>query len=163
MAAVRNEIHELDEGLAVTNIQTMEQRISDSVVSQRFMMWLMTVFAVLALLVAAIGIYGVLAYAVTRRTKEIGIRMALGAQKSDVLRLVIGQGLTLIAMGIGLGVIGSLALSRFIASLLFQVSPTDPSTFLFVSTLLLAIALAASYLPAARAVRIKPMVALRYE
>jgi putative ABC transport system permease protein len=129
----------------------------------RFQAGLLSLFGALALLLAACGIYGVLAYAVTQRQREIGVRMALGAQRRNVLSLVIGQGMKWVVTGAALGIAGALALTRVIRSLLYGVTPTDPLTFAGVSVLLVGVALLACYLPARRASRIDPMEALRYE
>ena len=124
---------------------------------------LLGVFAALALLLAAVGIYGVMSYVVSLRTNEIGVRMALGAQPRDVLGLVLGRGTKLAVAGVAIGLAGALALSRFLSSLLFGVRSTDPPTFLAVALLLIAVALAACYFPARRAMRVEPLVALRHE
>lgn len=163
IAAIRNEVRLLDAELAVANIQTMEQAIHKSVAPQRFNTFVLAVFAVVALFLAAIGIYGLLAYTVAQRTHEIGIRMALGAQRRNVLKLVMGGGLKLVLIGLGLGLIGALALTRVLSSFLFGVTATDPVTFAGVSLFLTAVALLACYLPARRATKVDPMVALRYE
>jgi ABC-type antimicrobial peptide transport system permease subunit len=141
--------------------QSMEQIISQSVAAQRYSMILLGGFAALALLLAAIGIYGVISYVVGQRTQEIGIRMALGAQRLDVLRLVIGHGARMILMGLVTGVAAALALTQLMATLLFGVSPTDPLTFAGVAALLVIVALAACYVPARRAARVNPITALR--
>ncbi len=128
---------------------------------QQFMMRLLAVFAGLALLLATVGIYGVISYSVSQRTHEIGVRMALGAQRRDIIRLVVGQGLVLIVIGTAAGIVAALALTRFMATVLFNVSPTDPLTVVSISLLLGAVAFLACYLPARRATKVDPMVALR--
>ena len=141
----------------------MEQIVTQSVASQRFNAGLFGGFAALAMILAAIGIYGVLAYSVNQRTREIGLRMALGAERSDVLRLILRQGMTLAVAGMALGLAGALALTRVLRSLLFGVSATDPFTFVGITLLLTAVAFLACYWPARRAARVDPMEALRYE
>ncbi len=161
--AVTAQVWGIDKDQSVHDVQGMDHVVDDTISQRRFNMLLLAVFAATALVMAAVGIYGVLAYAVSRRTQEIGIRMALGAQTGDVLRLVGREGLVLAAAGIGVGLAGALALTRLMSSLLFGVSPTDPITFAAVPAMLAAVALAACYLPARRAARVDPTVALRYD
>jgi putative ABC transport system permease protein len=137
--------------------------MSLSLAQQRFNMLLLGLFAALALILAAVGIYGAMAYSVSQRTHEIGIRTALGAQRQDVLRLVMTDGAKIAGLGIATGIAGALVLTRLMASLLFEVRPTDPATFVSVALLLALVVLAACYIPARRAMRVDPMVALRYE
>jgi len=163
VSGARSQVRALDKDLPAYNIRTMEELRAVSAASRRFQMILLGSFGALALLLAAVGLYGVMSYSVTQRRHEIGIRMALGARSRDVLKLVVSQGLALTVAGVILGLIGSFALSRLIASLLYAVSPTDPSTFIVVPLLLGAVALLACYLPARRASKTDPMIALRYE
>ncbi len=162
-AALRDEVRSLDPNQAISTIRSMDDVVSGSVAQPRFASQILGLFAVLALVLAAVGLYGLIAYTVTQRTHELGIRMALGAEPRDVLKLVLGQGLKLALIGAALGIAGAMALTRLMQGLLFQVSPTDPVTFISVTALLTIVALAASYLPARRAMRVDPMVALRYE
>ena len=162
-ASLRKAVWEVDKDQPIERIQAMEQLVSDSVSDRHFYMLLLGIFAGLALLLAVAGIYGVVSYSVSERTHEFGLRMALGAGRSDVLKLVVGQGLILTLVGVAFGVSGAMALTRYLASFLFGVSPLDPSTFVAVSLALSAVALLASYVPARRATKVDPMVALRYE
>jgi ABC-type antimicrobial peptide transport system permease subunit len=141
----------------------MEQRLNASLAQSRFQLSLLGALALLALLLAAIGIYGVMSYLVAQRNHEVGLRMALGAGQRQVLSLIMKRGIALSLIGVGLGIAGALALTRFIKSLLYGVYPTDPPTFLVVSVLLLAVSLVAIYIPARRATKVDPMVVLRYE
>jgi len=161
--AVRSEIRAADKDAPVYSVGTMEKRIQASVAPRRFNMALLAVFALVALVLAAIGVYGLISYTVTERTREIGIRMALGAQSSDVLKMVIKQGLLLATAGVVSGLVASLFLTRLMTSLLFGVSATDTATFALISTLLIGVALLACAVPAHRATKIDPMVALRCE
>jgi putative ABC transport system permease protein len=160
VGTIRREILALDKDQAVFNIETMEQLVSDSMALRRFSMFLLGVFAGLALILAAVGIYGVLAQSVSQRTNEIGIRMALGAQTRDVLRLIVRQGMSLTLLGIALGLLGAFALTRLLASLLFGVGATDPATFLWIAFLLASVSFFACYIPARRAARLDPIKAL---
>lgn len=162
-STVRNEIRTLDKGAPVFNVRTMNDVLATSVAPRRTPMLLLSAFAASALLLAMIGIYGVTAYYVTQRTQEIGIRMALGAQMSDVLKLVLKGGMALAATGIAAGLVGAFAVTRWMTSLLFGVKPTDAMTFIAVSICLLVTALLACYIPARRATKVDPLVALRYE
>jgi putative ABC transport system permease protein len=161
--AIKNAIRAVDKDQPIFNVKPMDEIISGVISAQRLAFVLLGIFAFLALTLAAVGIYGVTSYSVSQRTHEIGVRMALGARESDVFRLVVGHGLTLGLVGVGLGVAGALLLTRFLASLLYGIRPTDPLTYLVVSVVLTAVAALASYIPARRATKVDPMEALRYE
>jgi len=163
ISAVRAVVAEVEPNQALHNVMTMEQRLANTTTSRRLNTALLGSFAAVALLLAVVGIYGVMSYAVTQRTREIGMRMALGARPGNVMRFVMGQGMCVVLIGAGIGLVGALALARVLRNLLFEVAPTDPATFACVTLLLATVALLACYIPARRAARIDPMVALRQE
>lgn len=160
---LRGVIQAVDRDQPIYNVKTMEQYLSESISQQQFNTLLLIIFGVVAIVLATIGIYGLMAYSVAQRTHEIGIRMAMGAQHSDVLKLVVGQGMILGLIGVTIGLVAAFALTRVLSSLLYQVSATDPFTFIGLSLLLVTVAMVASYIPAYRATKIDPIIALRYE
>jgi putative ABC transport system permease protein len=162
-AAVRRQVQALDPNQPVYNVSTMERTLDESLVTQRLSMTLLAFLASLALILAAVGIYGVMSYTVTQRSHEIGIRMAIGAQPRDVFRMVLGKGMLLALIGIAFGLVGAFALTRLMATMLFSVKPTDPATFISIGVLLTVVALVACYVPGRRATKVDPLVALRYE
>jgi predicted permease len=161
--SIRRALHQIDKDQPMAKISTMDQLVANSAARSRFTVLLLSTFAALALALACIGIYGVMAYSVAQRTHEIGIRLALGAQNPDVLRMVLGKGLRLALVGWATGLVGALVLTRLLSSLLYDVKPTDPSTFLAVSVILIVVALLACYIPARRAANVDPTEALRYQ
>jgi putative ABC transport system permease protein len=163
VGSVRREVNSLDPDLALANIRTMDQLMSQSLGQSRYSGLLLGIFAIVALALAAVGIYGVIAYAVSQRTREIGIRIALGARKRHIFRLVVGHGMILSMIGVAIGVAASLMLTRYLSSLLYDVSSTDPVTFTSVVLILITVALLACSIPARRATRVDPMNALRHD
>jgi putative ABC transport system permease protein len=161
--SIRSELSAMDKDQPLYNVRTMEQVMSESIARQRFSMLLIAIFACVGLVLASVGIYGVMSYTVAQRTHEIGVRMALGASARDVLKMVVGQGMMLALVGTGLGLLAAFLLTRLISSLLFSVSAADPLTYALISLLLIFVALLACFIPARRATRVDPMVALRYE
>jgi putative ABC transport system permease protein len=162
-AAARGLVNSVDSELPFAYVGTMEQLLAMATSQLRFRATLMALFATLAVVLACVGVYGVISYSVANRTHEIGLRLALGAQARDVLRLVLRQGLTLTLAGVGCGLVASLALTRLMKTMLFNVSATDPLTFIVISFSLIAVALVACWIPARRATKVDPMVALRCE
>ena len=162
-APIRAALAEIDKSQPIHSFKLLEAEVSDLVAPQRFTTMLLAGFAALAALLAAVGIYGVMSYAVTQRTQEIGIRMALGAQTGDVMKVVMRNGVMLTVAGVTIGLAASLALTRLISDLLFGVKATDPVTLVAITLLLLVVALVACFIPARRATRVDPIVALRYE
>jgi putative ABC transport system permease protein len=163
LPAIRQKVYELDAGLALANVRTMEQWVSNSAAQPRLNTVLLSIFAAVALLIAAIGIYGVVAYSVSQRTGEIGVRTALGGTPRDILRLIVSEGMKVALIGIGTGLVAGLALGRTVSSLVFGVPVWDPVTFTGVAVALASVAFAACTIPALRASRVDPMIALRYE
>jgi putative ABC transport system permease protein len=160
---VRKAVLDIDPEQPIYSLQTLTELRNNSLAPERLNFMLLAVFALVALGLAGIGLYGVLAYAVTQRRREIGVRMALGAQRGNVLTLVVGHGMRLVVVGIGLGLAGAMALTRLLQNLLFEIKPFDPTTFGTVALVLSLVALAACWLPARRAAGVDPMEALRYE
>jgi ABC-type antimicrobial peptide transport system permease subunit len=161
--AITQEIHAVDPNVLVYNDRTMHDRLYDSLARQRFAATMLGAFAAFALVLAAVGVYGVMSYLVSQGTHDLGVRVALGAQPADILGWVLRQAMELAALGIAGGLAGGLALSHVMTSLLFGISPTDPATFSAVAIILTGAALLASYLPARRAMKVDPLIALRYE
>jgi putative ABC transport system permease protein len=163
VSSIRQQVKTVDPDQPIYNIRTMEDIRAEAVAPERLNLTLLSIFAGIALVLAVVGIYGVMSYAVTQRTHEIGIRMAIGAQPSDVFRMILGQGMSLALIGVGLGLVGAFALTRLMASMLFGVEPTDPATFAVIAALLSIVATVACYIPGRRATRVDPTVSLRYE
>jgi putative ABC transport system permease protein len=161
--ALREAVLAVDPAIPVHDVMTMDARRANSIAARRFNLLLLGALAALALALASVGVYGVISYTVAQRTREVGIRMTLGAQSADVLRLLIKQGMTLVILGVTLGLLGSFALTRVMTSLLFDVSASDPLTYAGAALLLSSLALLACYLPARRGTRVDPLVAIRHE
>jgi putative ABC transport system permease protein len=163
MGPVRKAVEEIDPREVIYNVATMAQVVADSLAARRFSMILFGVFAALALALACVGIYGVISYLVGQRTNEIGVRIALGAQRADVLRLILGEGTRMALLGVVIGIVAALGLTRLMSNQLFGVTAQDPLTFGGVALSLVIVAIAACYVPARRAMRVDPIVALRHE
>jgi putative ABC transport system permease protein len=163
IGAIKGEIRVIDRDQPIAQVQTLDDKLSESIAPQRFTLLLLGIFALIALLLASAGIYGVMSYAVSQRTHEIGVRMALGARPLDVLKLMVRQGMGVVVIGVGLGLAGAFATTRLMTSLLFEVTAKDPVTFTLVTAVLAIVALVACYVPARRATEVDPLVALRYE
>jgi len=162
-AAVRAAVQGIDKGVPLLFVKTQTEQIDQTLLQQTLFAKLTSFFSLLALALACIGLYGVISYMVVQRTHEIGIRMAMGAESDNVLKMVIGNGIRMTLIGVGVGIVVALAVTRFLSSLLFGVGPTDPGTFVAVALVLVGMALLACYIPARRATKVDPMVALRYE
>jgi putative ABC transport system permease protein len=163
IAAVRQQVKAIDPDQPIYNVRTMDEIRAESVAPERLNLTLLSIFAGIALVLAIVGIYGVMSYSVTQRTHEIGIRMAIGAQPRDVFRMIMGQGMMLALIGVAFGLVGAFGLTRLMATMLFGVEPTDPATFASIAVLLTAVALLACYVPGRRATKVDPVVSLRYE
>jgi ABC-type antimicrobial peptide transport system permease subunit len=163
LPAIKAELRKVDNDLPLGNVATLEEKLRDSTATRRFNLGLISTFAVIALALSAVGLYGVMSYGVNQRTTEIGIRMAVGAQPKDVLKLILREGLVVAVIGTLLGVSGAFALTRFLSGLLFDVSADDPAIYLSAASLLLIVAIAACFWPARRASAVQPLEALRYE
>ena len=162
-AAIREAVHSIDKNLPVTDVESFPDALGQSISRERFRTFLLSSFSAIALLLAAVGIFGIISYSASQRRQEIGIRMAVGAQRRDILRLILGQGAKLALLGLGIGVVFALLLTQLMASLLYDVSATDPLTFGGVAVILLGVAVTACNIPARRAMRVDPIVALRYQ
>jgi len=162
-AGIREAVHSIDKDLPVTDVESFPDALGASIAQERFRTFLLSSFSGIALVLAAVGIFGVISYSASQRAHEIGIRMALGAQQRSVLRLILGQGAKLALLGLGVGAVAALLLTRLMSGLLYEVSATDPLTFCAVAIVLLGVAVTACYIPARRAMRVDPMVALRHE
>jgi ABC-type antimicrobial peptide transport system permease subunit len=162
-AEIRETVHSIDKNLPVTDVESFTDAVGQSISRERFRTFLLGSFSAIALLLAAVGIFGIISYSASQRSQEIGIRMAVGAQRRDILRLILGQGAKLALLGLGGGVVLALLLTRLMESLLYNVSATDPLTFAGVAIILLGVAITACYIPARRAMRVDPIVALRYQ
>jgi ABC-type antimicrobial peptide transport system permease subunit len=163
LSEIRNVVRQADSNLPLMNVKTQTEQTGDALTQERLFARLSSFFGIVALLLASIGLYGTMSYGVTRKTHEIGIRMALGADPRNVLSMVIGQGLVLAVIGVAIGVAAGIGLTRWIASFMYGVTPTDPLTFAGVSILLILVASLACFIPARRAMRVDPLIALRYE
>ena len=159
--AIRGEVQSVDPGIPVFAVRTLNEVVAKSLADRRFALTILAVFASVALLLASIGIYGVMAYTFSQRTHEIGVRVALGAQRRDILRMALGEGMLLVAIGLGVGLIGAAIVTRFLRSMLYSLTATDPLTFASIALLLAAVALFACFIPAQRATQVDPLVALR--
>jgi putative ABC transport system permease protein len=161
--SLRAAVLAIDKNLAIFNVKTLERVVSDSIAQPRFNMVLLGIFAGLALILASVGIYGVMSYSVTQRTQELGVRIALGAQRRDIFSLVLKQGIILALIGVGIGLAAAIGLSKVVASVLYGISATDPVTFISVAVIMIAVALVACFFPARKATKVDPLTAMRYE